>query len=53
MGEEDVDEEDAEGEEEQVETYTTEQEFDYHGFVIRFGSRNVCSAYSTLFKRYR
>lgn len=37
--------------EEVVETYTAEQEFDFHAFVLRFASRTVCSAYALLLKR--
>ena len=36
-----------------VETYVTEQEFDFRDFVLRFAVKSVCIAYSRLFAAFR
>ncbi len=49
-------EEEVEEEEEEyatVETYVTEQHFDFVDFVLRFAIKNVCVAYAQLFGTFR
>jgi timeless len=36
-----------------VEYATSDEAFDYKGFVLRFASRSVCAGFGHLFKRYR
>jgi len=46
-------EEGEEGEEPQVESYVSEQEFDFRSFVLRYAVRSVCSSYAQLFKQFK
>ncbi len=50
--EEGNEEEEEEEESQQVETYVTEQEFDFKGFVLRFAVKSVSAAYAHLFKKF-
>ena len=51
--EENEEEFESEIEDNNVETYTAEQGFDFKGLVVRFANKNVCMAYSIMLKNYR